>query len=549
MMLWEVTRVADAYIFKFFFQVLFAVAPICVYRFARRYVDTGIALLSVIYFVSFPTFFTDMPYLNRQEIAFLFVGPLFLMFGNTHLSVSARKVWIGIFMVGLSLSHYSTTYLIAFVLMVALFGRYVLNGIQSWLSRSRRRDVRRSQGVPASVVSTHSLRAVAHRIRQRLERILPAYRRPIIGIPLIIVLVGSSLLWNGVITHTDTGILSAGKTALETVTKNTKISDRAQETGYSLFGSKGQTPQQLLDQYAQLQLKARKTTPGAADLYYPLSAATKSPVTFQPEPNLPDTTLGRYIAKTGIQPSTVNNTFRQGSAKILQIFVFVGLIAIVLGRRRWLLAVDSDWILMACGALTLLLITVAVPSISLDYGVLRAFQQVLILLAPLVVIGSLTVLSPLGARWAFRIGATFAIAFFVSLTGLMPQLTGGYAPQLNLNNEGLYYDVYYTQPQEIAALGWLAAVTKAAPGHEPVFQSDLLTYLRLRVYTPLGLTSEFYPPLLRKDAYVFVGTPTLQRGVATVSYSGDILTYKYPLDYLKKEKNLVYSSNGVQIYK
>lgn len=549
MMLWQVTRVADAYIFKFFFQVLFAMAPVCVYRFSRRYVTSGLALLGVIYFVSFPTFFTDMPYLNRQEIAFLFVGPIFLMLGNERLRVPKRRTWIALFLVGLVLAHYSTTYLIAFVLAVAVAGRYALNGIQQLFFRGWLADIRLSSDDAGPTVPRHSLRTLAHRAVRRLEAILPAVRRPVIGLPLILLLVGSSLLWNGAFTHTDTGIVSVGRTALDSLTQTSKASDQAQETGYSLFGSKGQTPQQLLDQYAQLELKQRNATPGAGHLYYPLSTVAKAPVTYQPEPNLPETALGRLIAKLGVPPSTFNNAFRQGSAKILQIFILVGLVAVVFGRRRWLVAVDSEWILLACGALTLLLITVVVPSISVNYGVLREFQQVLILLAPLVVIGSLTLLSPLGSRWAFRIGAALAVAFFVSLTGLMPQLTGGYAPQLNLNNAGLYYDVYYTQPQEIQAMRWLAAETGATPGHEPVVQSDLLAYLRLQVYTPLGLTSEFYPTLLRKDAYVVVTTPTLERGVATVSTSGDIITYKYPLTFLGQEKNLVYASNGVQIYK
>ncbi len=548
-MLWQVTRVADAYIFKFFFQVLFAMAPVCVYRFARRYVNSGLALLSVIYFVAFPTFFTDMPYLNRQEIAFLFVGPLFLMLGNEYLSVNKRRVWIGLLIVGIVLSHYSTTYVIGIVLALALAGRYAVNGIQRWRSRGARNEVRLSLDDAGSTAPVHSLGAMMRRVGRRLVAVLPAIRRPVIGLPLILLLVGSSLLWNGVFTHTNTGILNAGKTAVDAITQSSEGSGPAQETGYSLFGSKARTPQQLLDQYAQIQLKQRETNPGASQLY-PLSTVGKSPVTYQPEPNLPDTALGRFIAKLGVPPSTFNNTFRQGSAKILQIFILVGLVAVVFGRRRWLVSVDSEWILLACGALTLLLVSVVVPSISVDYGVLREFQLVLILLAPLVVIGSLTLLSPLGARWASRVGAALAIAFFVSLTGLMPQLTGGYAPQLNLNNAGLYYDVYYTQPQEIEAVRWLAADTRATPSHGPVFQTDLLAFLRLQVYAPpLGLTSEFYPTLLRKDAYVLVPTPTLKRGVATITYSGDILTYKYPLGLLGKEKNLVYSSNGVQIYK
>ena len=34
----------------------------------------AVALLSAVFFVAFPTFFTDMTFLGRQEVAFLLLG-------------------------------------------------------------------------------------------------------------------------------------------------------------------------------------------------------------------------------------------------------------------------------------------------------------------------------------------------------------------------------------------------------------------------------------------------------------------------------------------
>jgi hypothetical protein len=92
------------------------------------------------------------------------------------------------------------------------------------------------------------------------------------------------------------------------------------------------------------------------------------------------------------------------------------------------------------------------PNLSTDYGVLRAFQEALILIAPVLVAGSLTVLSPLGRVWALRTAALVCIGIFVSTTGLLPQITGGYPAQLNLNNSGSYYNIYYMRPQDEAAV-------------------------------------------------------------------------------------------------
>ena len=67
-------HVDDPYIYKVFFQLLFAACPVMVFLLARRYFSVRVAVLAVVYFIGFPTFFTDMPFLNRQEMALLFVA-------------------------------------------------------------------------------------------------------------------------------------------------------------------------------------------------------------------------------------------------------------------------------------------------------------------------------------------------------------------------------------------------------------------------------------------------------------------------------------------
>ena len=68
--IWQLIRVDDPYVYKVFFQLLFAACPVLVYLLARRYWSKQVSVLAVVYFVGFPTFFSDMPFLNRQEIAF-----------------------------------------------------------------------------------------------------------------------------------------------------------------------------------------------------------------------------------------------------------------------------------------------------------------------------------------------------------------------------------------------------------------------------------------------------------------------------------------------
>jgi hypothetical protein len=79
-MILHFTGLDGPYIYKVCFQLLFAFCGVITYAIAARLMSRDLALVAAIFFVSFPTFFTDMPFLNRQEIAFLFCGCCFLLF-------------------------------------------------------------------------------------------------------------------------------------------------------------------------------------------------------------------------------------------------------------------------------------------------------------------------------------------------------------------------------------------------------------------------------------------------------------------------------------
>ena len=70
----QIINVDNPYVYKLFFQLIFALCPVLAYAIARRHFNRRISTLSVAYFVGFPTFFTDTPFLNRQQIALLFVA-------------------------------------------------------------------------------------------------------------------------------------------------------------------------------------------------------------------------------------------------------------------------------------------------------------------------------------------------------------------------------------------------------------------------------------------------------------------------------------------
>jgi hypothetical protein len=63
------------------------------------------------------------------------------------------------------------------------------------------------------------------------------------------------------------------------------------------------------------------------------------------------------------------------------------------------------------------------------------------------------------------------------------------------------------------------------------------------------VSDRLYPTLLSKDAYVFVDAQILEQGVSTIFYTGDLLTYTYPLQDLDEHLDLVYSAPDARIYR
>jgi hypothetical protein len=168
---------------------------------------------------------------------------------------------------------------------------------------------------------------------------------------------------------------------------------------------------------------------------------------------------------------------------------------------------------------------------------------------PFVAVGSLVMFSRLGDRWSFRVAGAIAVFFFLSLSGAIPQALGGYPPQLNLNNAGEYYDTYYVHAQDAAGIAWLQTHD---PGHLSEVQSEVVsdryTFPPSSIFLGTSAGNDIYPTLLRRGSLVFLGYQTVTSDQATVSYAGDLLTYRYPTALLDETKDLIYASNGARIY-
>jgi uncharacterized membrane protein len=515
----QIINVDSPYIYKLFFQLLFALCPVLVYALARRYFNRGFSTLAVAYFVGFPTFFTDMPFLNRQEIALLFVAVGLLAATNPVWSFRRRQVSLGIAGLGAEVSHYSTMYVFVGTLAIAL--------LFSYLGRLFIKPNRARPKLDPARLSA----------RRSGRRWVPTFKGAL-SVGLIIAFIGIVFAWGTIATKTTGAVVSTAEQAIS-----------SGSISISAFGSTGGSEAAVQAALLKDGLKARAgNAPGT---FLPLSAVSKAATPIVDEPLTPLTAIGRELNSFGLPVATLNSLARSLIAYSEELFLAIGLVRLFIAGRRQGRLVGGEFFWLPVGTTGMIVLITAVPSIAADYGVLRAFQQGLVFFGPVIAIGSMTVFEPIGKNRARIAGCAVCLGMFLYTSTLVPQILGNNLAELNLNNSGNYYNLYYTTPQDASAIAWLGA------------QPDVLNYpiqgspdaRRWEPTDPSSIGGERvideYPTLVYQAGWVILGSTATKSGVSfsLEPTTGAIIGYKYPTGLLNNYKNLVYTNGGTIIYK
>jgi hypothetical protein len=192
---------------------------------------------------------------------------------------------------------------------------------------------------------------------------------------------------------------------------------------------------------------------------------------------------------------------------------------------------------------------VLVPSLSVEYGVLRAFQQTLLVAAPVTAAGMWLLVRPLRTR-AAMLATAIPVALLLVLCGAAPALLGGNPARLALGNAGLYYDRYLAADSDVRSMSWLAAAIDENGPHPQVIASrNHGIRIAATRNEPSLVADRMYPTLLTRGSYVFADSHLQQKRQSSVFYSGDLITYVYPLRLLDRRLDLVYSSGSSRVYR
>jgi hypothetical protein len=77
----------------------------------------------------------------------------------------------------------------------------------------------------------------------------------------------------------------------------------------------------------------------------------------------------------------------------------------------------------------------------------------------------------------------------------------------------------------------------------------LYAFTRSQIAGEGSLDDDVFPGYVRTDSYAFLGDTPMRKGEVATFFSGDELTYHYPIEFLDKNKSLIYSSDGARVYR
>jgi len=108
------------WVLKIFYPSIYSLVPVGLYWLYKKQMDSSVAFLSVMFFVSLSSFYIGMPTLAKQEIAELFLVLILLLVVDSRIQKTKRSILLITFSLGLIVSHYATTYIFMVCLVAVL---------------------------------------------------------------------------------------------------------------------------------------------------------------------------------------------------------------------------------------------------------------------------------------------------------------------------------------------------------------------------------------------------------------------------------------------
>lgn len=506
------TGIPAEYVFKFLFQMIFALTPVTVYAMGKRYLANKFAFMSAFLLLSQVWFFEQMPALVRQEVAFVFYGLVLMVFFDKYLKKSIKYFLFCLFTLSLVVSHYSTSYILLALMLGTSFVLFL----------------------------------VIHLVEKekfKVTSLKPAF----IVIPILFI-----VLWQVFVTGTGSAVSSfvsvdeLGRVSTTTgslantqngQTSRNLISARTSDILHkvSFNGNHSDLEKNLLSAYAytvdEYIIKDGKYT------YYNQEALNFTPKA-----------LDDRVYKDTVVPEVLSSVFNRFVQFIrllfINIFTIIGILTMYLFARRKKEIENYEFIIFGTLGFGLIALMIVIPYLQVHYNLTRLYLQVLMSLAVLSIVGGVYVTKYLPKYQVFILGSLLTV-IFISQSGFAGQFMGG-QKRITFDQRPATDDHYIVYDGEAAGARWLSANRY----YDFPIQSDSMANLRLQSFGNLNAdNSRIFPLTLFRDGYVYMINMNLTKGHTYYLYRNNNLIYEYPIDFINKNKDLIYTNKSSRIYR
>ncbi len=491
----KVSGIAGLTFFKFLSPLLFSFVPVILYYIYRLFTKRWISFLASIVVIAQFYYMQQFSALVRQQIGFLFFASILFLIFQGYINKRSRDCLLLLSVLGLVVSHYSTSYLA----IIFLGGTYITTKVIFVLLQRYKKNKTVSQ-----------------------DKYIRGWT--------VAVLIISALIWYGPVTHSS-GYLQklTQKHDYSKIIQNTENAIRRHFNNHPYVPASTEAYLQTTGQQFRGSHKYFSYYKGATNSsIYPVtqtSIKTRWPI-LKTLADAADTTL-RY------------SWWIFGGAGIL---VLIYSACKKLDYRKLELG-----ILSSIGIITFLAIHL-IPTLAQIYNVSRLNEQVLMFIGLPAILTFIWVLRSLSARSIRIIISGLICLAFAIASGIITQFVGGTAPA-NLNNFGADYDSFYVQQIDLASAQWLG---NKYTSNSTVF-TDPHSNLRLAAVSSInrGQFFDVTPETTAVGSFVYADYANVKDDitVANAAINGQGVTYTFPTSFLQQNKNLIYSNGDSKVYK
>lgn len=387
-------------LFNIFFSLIFSTSSLVVYIISQKYIGSSYAFFASFFFISLPDF-AITPLLARSNMAILFFGLAIMVIFHNDISDSTKKLLFIIFMSCVVVSHYSTTYILFYVLLTTWMGMQIFTRIIFY-----RRDVSVEKGNPFAPIS----KKVASSVESNTVISETAgFEHPFkcfINISVVVLFFVVLFLWYSQVTEVAFG-------------SGIRFVEDSIASLHELF---------ILESRSSTVMSAF----GQSENFRSLFVAKVIFVAYW---------MNIALIATGVLTTLLR--FRE------TLSTFPGHeTAGYLSEK-----IDAEFFLLSLAFCFMLVVSLVVPFISTGYSMSRQYIMAMVLLSLFLVLGAMTIAKyvRLKPRWLLT---TVLVLYFLCTSGALYQVTGT-PSAFTLNSEGNSYDLYYINDEEGNSAKWL----------------------------------------------------------------------------------------------